>query len=167
MAGFPTTSQRTGQIAKQPRPGVALDINVIEELITKLHGNVSRVADVLGSQRGVIRRIIDKHPHLQDVLKQSRERQLDELEQSCFERAIETNDTQLQMFLLKTQGKSRGYSMDEGREAAQGIASAAFAFIMNKAKVPSSIPVDDTTPPTITLEHDSQNTSTHTPQHDS
>jgi hypothetical protein len=120
--------------AKRPRPGIPLDLKVIESLIHKHTGNVSRVADEMGTCRGVIRNVIDRHPHLQVVLKQERERQLDELEKSCFDRAIESKDTTLQLFLLKTQGRSRGYDQDESKQAAKEVANAAFEFILSKHK---------------------------------
>lgn len=76
--------------------------------------------------------MIDNSSMLCDTLKQCRERQLDQLEQSCFDRAIETNDTTLQLFLLKTQGKTRGYDQNEAQNAAKDIATAAFDFILSK-----------------------------------
>ena len=51
-----------------------------------------------------------------------------------FDRAIESQDTTLQLFLLKTQGKSRGYDQDEAKNAAKDIATAAFDFIVSKSK---------------------------------
>lgn len=120
------------QKAKRPRPGMPFDKAVVADLITKLQGNVSRVADTLGSCRGSIRNFIDNHPDLQALLKQARERQLDALEQTVFDRAIESNDTTLQLFLLKTQGKSRGYDQDEAKHAAREVANAAFEFIISK-----------------------------------
>jgi hypothetical protein len=134
MAGFPSKAKgnRRAEKAKRPHPGVPLDEKMIAALIVEHTGNVSRVADALGSCRGVIRRIIDKNKDLQELLRQQRERQLDELEQSCFDRAMESNDTTLQLFLLKTQGKSRGYDQDEAKNAAKDIATAAFDFIISK-----------------------------------
>ncbi len=134
MAGFPSVKKgnKVGEIAKRPKPGCPLDEKVIAKLITECTGNLSRVADRIGSSRGAIRNVVDRHPFLQDLLKQARERQLDALEQSVFDRAIETNDTTLQLFLLKTQGKSRGYDQDEAKNAAKDIATAAFDFIISK-----------------------------------
>jgi hypothetical protein len=137
MAGFPKGSNRLGEKAKRPKPGVPLDIKLIEQLIVKHVGNLARVADTIGSTRGSVRTVIDRHPHLQQVLKDQRERQLDELERSCFERAIEDRDTTLQLFLLKTQGKSRGYEQSEAQNTAKDIATAAFDFIVNKSKNPA------------------------------
>lgn len=140
MAGFPSVKKgnKRGDKAIQPRTGVALEktvgIEKIKQLITQEHGNISRVADIVGACRGSVRRMCDDSPELLDALKQARERQLDQLEKSCFDRAIETNDTTLQLFLLKTQGKSRGYDQDEARNAAKDVANAAFEFIISKNK---------------------------------
>ncbi len=134
MAGFPSKAKGNakGEIAKHPRPGIPLDKQTMLTLIAKEHGNLSRVADIMGTTRYTIRDRCDKDPELLKCLKDARERQLDQLEQSCFDRAIETNDTTLQLFLLKTQGKSRGYDQDEAKNAAKDIATAAFDFIISK-----------------------------------
>lgn len=140
MVGFPSVKKgnKRGEKCLQPRTGVPLTKTVSEEkiaeLLVKEHGNISRVADIIGTCRGTLRRTCDKSPMLLDTLRQARERQLDELEQSCFDRAIETQDTTLQLFLLKTQGKSRGYDQDEARNAAKEVANAAFDFILSKSK---------------------------------
>ncbi len=136
MAGFPSLAKgnKRGCKAKQPRPGVALDKQTMIDLIKKEHGNLSRVADIMGTNRYCIRRRADEDQDILTALKDARERQLDQLEQSCFDRAIETNDTTLQLFLLKTQGKTRGYDQNEAQNAAKDIATAAFDFIVNKSK---------------------------------
>ncbi len=134
MAGFPKGPTQRGETAKRPKPGIPLDKKVIADLIQKLQGNLSRVADTMGSTRGAVRGVVDREPELQELLKQARERQLDELEKTVFDRAMESNDTTLQLFLLKTQGKSRGYDQSEAQNAAKDIATAAFDFIVNKSK---------------------------------
>ncbi len=139
MAGFPSMAKgnRIGEKAKQPRPGVPLDKNAILELIKKTHGNLSRVADALGSTRTSLRRRIDADPELKDALEEARERIIDELEESVWDRAQNSNDTTLQLFLLKTQAKHRGYEQDEAKNTAKDIATAAFDFIVNKSKNPA------------------------------
>ena len=139
MAGFPSVKKgnRLGEKAKQPRPGVPLDKNSILELIKQTHGNLSRVADALGSTRTSLRRRIDSDPELKDALEEARERIIDELEESVWDRANNSNDTTLQLFLLKTQAKHRGYEQDEAKNAAKDIATAAFDFIINKSKNPA------------------------------
>jgi hypothetical protein len=134
MAGFPSVKKgnRIGEKAKQPHPGVPLDKNTILELIAKHGGNLSRVADAMGSNRYVIRRRCDADKELGEALEIARERQIDELEESVWDRAKKSNDTTLQLFLLKTQAKHRGYDQDEAKNAAKDIATAAFDFIISK-----------------------------------
>jgi hypothetical protein len=134
VAGFPKGSKIKGDKAKQPRPGIPLDKNTMLQLIAQEHGNLARVADIMGTTRGCIRRRCDADKDLQEALVDARERQLDVLEQSCFERAMDTNDTTLQLFLLKTQGRKRGYDQDEAKHTAKDIATAAFDFIISKDK---------------------------------
>lgn len=139
MAGFPSKAKGNilGEKAKQPRPGVPLDKKVIAELIVKSSGNLSRVADAMGSTRTTLRRIVDADEELKQLLKDCRERQIDELEESVFQRAVASNDTTLQLFVLKTQAKHRGWEQSEAQNAAKDIATAAFDFIVNKSKNPA------------------------------
>lgn len=136
MAGFPSVKKgnKIGEKAKHPKPGMPFDKNMIEELIVTHTGNLSRVADAIGSSRGAVRNFVDRHPDVQQLLKDQRERQIDQLEASVFDRAIDSNDTTLQLFLLKTQAKHRGYDQDEAKNAAKDIATAAFDFIVSKQK---------------------------------
>jgi predicted transcriptional regulator len=134
MAGFPSLKKgnKIGEKAKRPHPGIALDKNTILELIAKHGGNLSRVADAMGSTRHTIRRHCDNDKELGEALENARERFIDELEESVWDRAIESKDTTLQLFLLKTQAKHRGYDQDEAKNAAKDIATAAFDFIISK-----------------------------------
>ncbi len=134
MAGFPSKEKgtRIGNTAKQPHPGIALDKNVIKELIIKHYGNLSRVADAMGSTRHTIRRHCDNDTELLDCLNTARERNIDELEESVWDRAKAGHDTGLQCFLLKTQARHRGYDQDEAKNQARDIATAAFNFIIDK-----------------------------------
>ena len=134
MAGFPSIKKgnKLGEIAKQPRPGIPLDKNSILELIIESHGNLSRVADALGTTRSTIRRRCDNDPELKQALEDARERIIDKLEESVWDRANNSKDTTLQLFLLKTQAKHRGYDQDEAKNAAKDIATAAFDFIVKK-----------------------------------
>ncbi len=136
MAGFPSKAKgnKRGELASIPRPGIALDKPTMLRLIAQEHGNLSRVADIMGTTRYTIRDRCNADPELMQCLKDARERQLDQLEQSCFDRAIESQDTTLQLFLLKTQGRSRGYDQDESKQAARDVANAAFEFIISKSK---------------------------------
>lgn len=139
MAGFPSKAKGNlkGEPAKQPRPGIPLDKKMVLKLILEEHGNLSRVADRCGAARHTIRRLCDNDEELGKALEDSRERRIDDLERSCWDDAIETRDTALRCFLLKTQARHRGYDQDEAKNTAKDIATAAFDFIVNKTKNPA------------------------------
>ncbi len=138
MAGFPKDKDKPGRKAKQPRPGIALDKSTMLKLILEEHGNLSRVADRMGTTRYTIKDRCNADPELNKALEDSRERRIDDLERSCWDDAIETRDTALRCFLLKTQARHRGYDQDEAKNTAKDIATAAFDFILNKSKNPAS-----------------------------
>lgn len=133
--GFPKT--HLGDKAKRAKPGIPLDKQVISELLKKYFGNLSRIADAMGTTRLGLRNRINSDPELKAELEQARERYVDELEESVWERAIESKDSVLQIFLLKTQGRNRGYEQSEAQNTAKDIATAAFDFIVNKSKNPA------------------------------
>lgn len=139
MAGFPSKAKgnKLGEPARNPQKGTPLDKNQVSMLLTKHLGNVSKVADTLGCSRHAIQNLLDRDPELAKVRTQARERFIDNLEQGVWERALDSNDTTLQLFLLKTQGRSRGYDQDSMQNAAKDIATAAFDFIVNKSKNPA------------------------------
>lgn len=138
MAGFPSVAKgnKLGEKAKHPKPGIPLVKETLLDLIKKHKGNISRVADCLGTTRVCVRNRINSDQDLKDCLEEARERWLDDIEESVLSRANESNDTALQCFVLKTQGKHRGWEQDEAKNAAKDIATAAFDFIINKSKNP-------------------------------
>ena len=137
MAGFPKGPNRLAEKAKRPKPGIPLDHKIVAELVVKHAGNVSRVADTLGCNRASVRNMIDRHPDLKALLADTRERWIDDIEESVLTRARESNDTALQCFVLKTQAKARGWEQSEAQNTAKDIATAAFDFIVNKSKNPA------------------------------
>lgn len=139
MVGFPSVKKgnKLAEKAKHPRPGMPFIKEQVQPLIAKLNGNVSRIADSLGTSRGALRNFIDRHEDLKEELVQSRERVLDELEDVVWQDAIENRDPAMRCFLLKTRGRHRGYDQDEVKNAAKDIATAAFDFILNKSKNPA------------------------------
>ena len=126
-----------GDKASRPKPGIPILKEDIATLVIEEHGNLSRVADRLGSTRTCVRNRINADPELKEILDEARERKLDRLEDSVWRRAEDSNDTGLQCFILKTQGRHRGYDQDDTRNAAREIATAAFDFIVNKSKNPA------------------------------
>lgn len=136
---FPSTKKgnKIADVAKRPRPGCPLSKEMIQPLISKLNGNLSRIADSVGSSRGALRGFIDRNPDLKEELEQARERILDELEDVVWQDAIESRDPAMRCFLLKTRGRHRGYDQDDNKNMAKDIAAAAFDFIVNKSKNPA------------------------------
>lgn len=136
---YPSVKKGTkiGEKAKRPLPGIPLCTKTIGDLVLLHRGNLSKVADAMGTSRTSVRNVIDRHPDLQQTLKETRERWIDSIEQSVLSRADESNDTALQCFVLKTQGKHRGWEQSEAQNTAKDIATAAFDFILNKSKNPA------------------------------
>ncbi len=139
MAGFPSVKKgnKLGEKAKQPHAGVPLDREIIRDLLVKCNGNLSRVADSMGSTRQCVKRVIDKDKELTDLLADTRERRIDVLEDAVWQDAVEGRDTGLRCFLLKTQARHRGYDQDDNKNAVKDITAAAFDFIVNKSKNPA------------------------------
>lgn len=134
---FPKPEKKAGEKAKRPHAGIPLNPKTIAELLVKHRGNISKVADTMGTTRNSVKNVIDREPELQVVLKDTRERWLDDIEVSVLARADESNDTALQAFVLKTQGRHRGWDQSEAQHSAKDIATAAFDFILNQSKNPA------------------------------
>ncbi len=136
---FPKPHKQLATKARIPRPGIALSKDDIAKLLKHFNGNVSRVADKLGCSRHTIHNRINNDPDLMRAKVDARERIIDELEESAWAKAV-NGDGMMQMFLLKTIGRDRGYSMAEGNPL-QDIARTAFEFVLNRSKNPAEIPV--------------------------
>lgn len=136
---FPSVSKgnKLGEKARKPKRGIPLKKDDVIKLIVKFEGNLSRVADSLGTTRGCVRAVVGRDPELKQLLEDCRERLIDEVEESVFQRAAQSNDTGLQCFVLKTQGRHRGWDQSEAQHAAKDIATAAFDYILNKSKNPA------------------------------
>lgn len=128
--GFPKPNSK----AKRPHAGVPYDKKQIVNAIGKYRGNLSKVADSVGCSRYALRRYIDNNLEVKEVLDTARERWLDDIEESVLSRANESNDTALQCFVLKTQGRHRGWEQDEAKGTTNAVANAAFEFIISKQK---------------------------------
>jgi len=138
MAGFPRDKdgKQLADKAKTPRPGIPLVKEDLLKLIKHFHGNISRVADKLGTTRLTVRNRCNNDPDLKQALEDARERFIDTLEETAWNKAI-NGDTIMSLFLLKTIGKHRGYEQDSNQDRAQDIAKAAFDFVINKSKNPA------------------------------
>lgn len=124
---------RIAEKAKRPRPGVPFKKDVVIRLLTETYGNISRSAEAIGTSRSSLRRYIDANPDVKEILKDQRERRVDDLESSVWDRAISGQDSTIQIFLLKTQARDRGYDqVDDSKKSAQDIATAAFEYVISR-----------------------------------
>ena len=86
-----------------------LDAELVSASIVSYHGNITAVAKQFGVSRTSIIELIDKRPSLQKVLKDAREGILDIAESALLSAVLDRQPWAI-CFLLKTQGKHRGYS---------------------------------------------------------
>lgn len=130
---------RLADKAKRPMHNIPLELkrDKIKELITKYYGNVSRVADSLGSNRHSVDRYVKNDPELKQILEQARERTVDELEDAAMQQALSGSPV-MTIFLLKTRGRGRGYEQSWDKRP-EDIAQAAFQYIQNRSKNPAEI----------------------------
>lgn len=81
----------------------------VEPLIEDCRGNVAVIARRLGVSRSTVQLRIEESSTLQARLRDARETKIDDAEDTLFRKAQE-GDTACLIFLLKTQGRRRGYS---------------------------------------------------------
>lgn len=85
------------------------NIKDIEPLVAKYKGNIAAIARHFGVSRGTIYNRMAESPTLATAIEDERETMLDNAESALYKQAMEGNTTAL-IFLLKTQGKQRGYT---------------------------------------------------------
>lgn len=83
-------------------------LDQVEDALRKHRGLVSKAAEALGLSDGSVRERISRHPRLQVVLSEARERRVDAAEYRL-DQAIENGEAWSIALVLKTIGKDRGY----------------------------------------------------------
>lgn len=99
------------KVNKKPRklrPSAVPD-EVIALALVAYHGKQYLAAEHVGLSGATVSERIQKSPYLQAVVKQAREKLLDEMEESLRMQAIDRNNITATIFYLKTKGKERGY----------------------------------------------------------
>lgn len=82
----------------------------VTQAIEKYRGNISAVARAFGVSRTAVYKFCqDTHPELWAFIEEQREIWLDDAESELHRQAMEDGNTTALIFLLKTQGKRRGY----------------------------------------------------------
>lgn len=82
--------------------------NAVAKALTATHGNVSAAARALGVSRRAIGKRIDADPALKQAVIDARETILDDAERSLAD-AVKAGAPWAVVFVLKTQGRGRGY----------------------------------------------------------
>ena len=82
--------------------------NGVAKALTETHGNISAAARMLGVTRRAIAKRIDGDPILKAAVVDARETMLDDAERSLA-KAVLAGEAWAVCFLLKTQGRGRGY----------------------------------------------------------
>lgn len=83
-------------------------IQELESAIKEKRGNLAAVGRKFGISRQAVYKRVQKSDKLQNAFQEARESMLDNAETELYEQALNGNVTAL-IFLLKTQGKGRGY----------------------------------------------------------
>lgn len=115
--------------------GVPLDKDKIKLYIVKYRGNLTKVAQALGCARQSIARIARTDSTIKQLIEDTRESVIDEVEDSFTKRAI-AGDTTASIFFLKTRGRERGYDQDF-RADIEAVTRAALSYAINKSRNPA------------------------------
>ena len=91
----------------------------IEPVIEKYRGNVSAIARHFQVSRSTIQNRMNEAVTLKQAMQDARESLLDDAESELYRQAQSGNTTAL-IFLLKTQGKNRGYTERQEITGANG-----------------------------------------------
>jgi Zn-dependent peptidase ImmA (M78 family) len=81
----------------------------LEQAIKDKRGNLAAVARQFGVSRQAVHKRVKKSARLEDAYHEAKDSMLDNAELELYEQALSGNTSAL-IFLLKTQGKGRGYT---------------------------------------------------------
>jgi hypothetical protein len=86
-----------------------LNKNKVLQDIESTRGNLAAIARAYGISRQAVQKFVANDPELTEATNEARETMLDEAENALYDEAVEKRNTAALIFLLKTQGKKRGY----------------------------------------------------------
>lgn len=96
------------QVARKRGDPISWDEEEVIETLRKYNGNVALAAKALGSQRAALDQYRRRTPSVQAVCQEIFESKLDNTESVLYDRAVH-GEAWAVTFLLKTQGRGRGY----------------------------------------------------------
>lgn len=82
-------------------------------------GVIGHAAQLLGCTPGTVKNYMNRYPEVDKARRDAKEHLLDLAEHTLFKRALESPDNACLIFLLRTQGRGRGYGSDS--ESAKAI----------------------------------------------
>ena len=88
--------------------GKPVSVKAVAKALKAHKGFITYAANELGCTRQTVHNMINKHPKLQEVLKDAKENMLDFTESKLGENISQGKTAEI-LFYLKTQGKERGY----------------------------------------------------------
>jgi hypothetical protein len=88
--------------------GVPHTIAKVKPVLIAANGNITEAARRMKVERSHLSDFVNKHPELQQIIKQMRE-SIADLAEDALQKAIKRGDTACIIFTLKTQGRKRDY----------------------------------------------------------
>lgn len=101
----------TAREEPKPRRSTAnrMSIQSVTDALKKTLGNMAAAANLLNVSRGSIYHFVKTHPSLKQVVIDTRETFVDNVESALYRNALNDN-VAAQIFIMKTLGKERGYT---------------------------------------------------------
>lgn len=90
------------------------------DAVAKTKGMLTITARELGVTYDTVRAYMERYPSVKEAVKVAKETMLDTAELKLYNKAVVEDDTTALIFLLKTQGKSRGYTERTELTGAEG-----------------------------------------------
>lgn len=121
--------------------------NKVKDLLKQAHGNYAAVARAYGVSRQAVRQFVERDDELREIATETRETMLDNAESKLYSEAMAGNTAAL-IFLLKTQGKKRGYIERAEVTGADGGANKLVIEVVRRDDANSSTGVAESSPET-------------------
>lgn len=121
--------------------------NKVKDLLKQAHGNYAAVARAYGVSRQAVRQFVERDDELREIAVETRETMLDNAESKLYSEAMAGNTAAL-IFLLKTQGKRRGYIERAEVTGADGGANKLIIEVVRRDDANGSTGVAESSPET-------------------
>lgn len=127
----------------------------VKDLLKQAHGNYAAIARAYGVSRQAVRQFVERDAELAEMATEARETMLDNAESKLYTEAMAGNTAAL-IFLLKTQGKRRGYIERAEVTGADGGANKLIIEVVRRDDANSSTGAAESSPETSADQNASQ-----------